>query len=117
MKLFKTLFYSFTYYTSSTISYCTGLLFSYMVFVLSIFRESRNASQRVKQVLLFGISGLLGSCVTFLVSAASSLIFNLSGWGSKIFAVCFSFVLVYTFRIKVVFPTQVPPAPEHFVRN
>jgi putative flippase GtrA len=88
---------------AASISYCLGLVFAYIVFVTFIFRKSRYANQRLKQVFLFGISGALGSLSTYLVSKTILEFVSDGKWVSKIIAVGVSFVSVYLFRSRYVF--------------
>jgi putative flippase GtrA len=88
----------------STISYCIGLCFAYLVFVKSIFSGSIYAKRASYQIFLFGISGIIGVVSTFVVSTISHDFFGTNRWESKISAVICSFFIVYWYRKKYVFP-------------
>ena len=89
---------------ASTISYICGLIFAYVVFICSIYSNSRYSRRKLLQIGLFGLSGLIGSISTFIVSATTSNLLDTSKWQSKFSAVLCSFILVYWFRMKIVFP-------------
>jgi len=91
---------------ASTISYICGLLFAYVFFIYSIFSDSRYSQRKLLQIGLFGLSGLIGSISTFIISATTSNLLDASKWQSKLSAVLCSFILGYLFRMKIVFPNE-----------
>ena len=91
---------------NASISYSIGLVFSYCIFILTIFKGSDHSAHRLSQVTRFIVSGLLGSTTTYIVCTISYKYLTFSIWGSKLSAVVLSFILVYIFRIKYVFRNE-----------
>ena len=89
---------------ASAMSYFIGLSFAYIIFVKSIFADAIYTKRPNIQLSLFGISGIIGTIVTFLVSTISSDLFGANRWESKIAAVFCSFFVVYWYRKQHVFP-------------
>jgi putative flippase GtrA len=88
----------------STLSYCTGLVCAYFIFVNSIYERAKDSKKQKLQILLFGFSGIIGTASTFLMSTILNNFFEAGRWQSKIGAIFCSFFLVYWYRKKYVFP-------------
>ena len=99
-------FNEFSIPIAATISYCSGLAFSYTVLILTLFKQARYSNRRLIEMLLFASSGIMGSATTFIVSSIVSNYRESSAWEAKFFAVGMSFLVVYFFRIKFVFPKK-----------
>ena len=99
-------FNEFSIPIAATISYCSGLAFSYTVLILTLFKQAKYSNRRLIEMLLFALSGIMGSATTFIVSSVVSNYRESSAWEAKFFAVGMSFLVVYFFRINFVFPKK-----------
>ena len=74
------------------------------MFILLIFSDSNYGNRSVKEIIMLGVSGLLGSIAPYLVNTASIVYLNTNGWISKFYGIS-SFVLTYLFRAKFALPS------------
>jgi putative flippase GtrA len=88
---------------ASTLSYCIGLSLAYVIFINSIFIGTKYTKHKKLQLLLFGISGVIGVVTTFFISTISHHLLEGSRWESKMSAVFCSFFIVYWYRNRYVF--------------
>ena len=88
---------------NAAVSYTAGLLYSYLIFVCTVFSRGRHSSNRKIELSMFLASGLLGVVVSYIVAGIVSNLIQQGPWVSKISAVLVSFTCVYLFRVKLVF--------------
>jgi putative flippase GtrA len=94
---------TFSFSKDAVVSYVFGLLISYVLLIKFVFPNSWLMQRRHFEIMLFCISGILGSLVTFCASKLSLFILEGRYIISKIAAASLSFVVVYIFRTFVVF--------------
>ena len=88
---------------SASIGYLSGLIISYYLISNKVFKEGWLRENRLKEKILFAISGLLGVLITY---ASSFIILFLkveNVHSIKLFAIINSFTGVYLFRKFIVF--------------
>lgn len=89
--------------TAAVLGYFAGLLIAYAWMTSRIFRNGWLRPRRSLELLLFGVSGLLGILLTFISVRLYVLTFGEKVFSAKLFAVAISFFGVYFFRRFVVF--------------
>jgi putative flippase GtrA len=89
--------------TNAALSYCAGLFWAYGLFIRRVFKNGRLKKNRALEFAMFGLSGILGSSISFFTSWIMTDLMQSTPWEAKFVAVAISFVSVYLFRIKFVF--------------
>lgn len=88
---------------SASIGYLSGLIISYYLIRKKVFKEGWLRKNRLKEAILFAISGFLGVLITY-ASSFIVLFFKINDVHLiKVFAIINSFVGVYLFRKFLVF--------------
>ena len=88
---------------SASIGYLSGLIISYYLISNKVFKEGWLRENRLKEKILFAISGLLGVLITYASSFITLFLKEENVHLIKLFAIINSFTGVYLFRKFIVF--------------
>ena len=88
---------------ASIFGYCSGLFVSYFFISKRVFIEGWLRKRRFLEIMLFGLSGLLGLILTYSSVTFYSIVINKNIHEAKFFAIPISFIGVYFFRKYFVF--------------
>jgi putative flippase GtrA len=89
--------------SNAALSYTVGLFWAYFIFIFGVFKNGKLRNQRVKEFIIFAMSGVVGVATSFAVTGSLTTIFVINAWVAKLFAVAISFISVFYFRKKYVF--------------
>lgn len=88
---------------SAAIGYMCGLVFAYLLMSARLFKNGWLANQKVKEVALFALSGLIGISLSYAITEIYVRNIDSNIHVAKILATLICFVTVFTFRKLVVF--------------
>ena len=88
---------------AATISYMVGLVFGYIMFTKSIFKDTKYTRRKIVEFLLYGLSGIIGALITYAVSFVVTNFLTENSIHSKALSILVSFSTVYLFRMRYVF--------------
>jgi putative flippase GtrA len=83
---------------SSVFGYICGLILMYFISVRYIFKKRNFKRRKILEMVIFFLSGVLGTGLTFLTVYVSVNFFNMPALIAKGAAIGVSFICVYGFR-------------------
>lgn len=88
---------------AAVIGYLAGLILAYFLIGGRIFKYGWLRDRKIFEMMLFGLSGLLGLIITYISVKAYVSLFGQNVNQAKLVAIGFSFISVYLFRKFFVF--------------
>lgn len=95
--------------TGAAIGYCAGLVLAYFMIAGKVFSDGWLKERKQLELLLFGLSGLLGIGITYFTVQLVVAVMGERMDLAKFLAVGTSFIGVYAFRRSIVFRRKYAP--------
>lgn len=92
---------------AAVIGYLAGLILAYFLIGGRIFKNGWLKDKKIFEMMLFGLSGLLGVMITYITVKAYVTLIGQEVNQAKLVAIGFSFVSVYLFRKFFVFKVAI----------